>query len=231
MTWMTFYAAASLEQISRSLHMNSSDKLPLLQQSLSYYENAESYLHSLKPLVRQEFEQRPASSSSSICSSTAPTISSIERTVSPSYTLPSPVDTPLDSNPCDEDEYRGITEYTKLSSQPQQDFGISEFLLSRSLARYRTHLTGMQAQLRYHIVSVTKQLTTLQEVRRARRSNQPNLFAAFSAGGIDGMDMNELRKAELKARVERLRETGWKKERFDAQRYQNLCEQAFAELD
>jgi hypothetical protein len=234
MTWMTFYAAASLEQISRSLHMNSSDKLPLLQQSLSYYEKTKSYLqqapYSLKPLVRQEFEQRPASSSSSICSSTAPTISPIERTASPSSTLPSPVDTPLDSNPCDEDEYRGITEYTKLSSQPQQDFGISEFLLSRSLARYRTHLTGMQAQLRYHIVSVTKQITTLQEVRRARRSNQPNLFAAFSAGGIDGMDMDELRKAELKARVERLRETGWK-ERFDAQRYQNLCEQALAELD
>lgn len=89
----------------------------------------------------------------------------------------------------------------------------------------------MQAQLRYHIVSITKQITILQEVRRAGRSNQPNLFAAFSAGGIDGMDMDELRKAELKARVERLRETGWKKERFEAQRYQNLCEQALAELD
>lgn len=57
------------------------------------------------------------------------------------------------------------------------------------------------------------------------------MFAAFSAGGIDGMDMGELRKAELKARIERLRETGWKRERFDAERYQKLCDRALAELD
>lgn len=45
------------------------------------------------------------------------------------------------------------------------------------------------------------------------------------------MDMEEMKKAELKARVERLRVNGWKRERFDAERYQRLCEQALAELE
>lgn len=88
----------------------------------------------------------------------------------------------------------------------------------------------MQTQLRYHVASVNKQITVLQEVRKARRSNRPTLFAAFSVGGIDGMDMVEMKKAELKARIERLRETGWKRERFDAERYQRLCGHALAEL-
>jgi hypothetical protein len=78
---------------------------------------------------------------------------------------------------------------------------------------------------------MNSQIVTLQEMRKARRSNRPNLFAAFSAGGIDGMDMAELRKVELKARIERLREAGWKRGRFDGEKYRRLCEQALAELE
>lgn len=89
----------------------------------------------------------------------------------------------------------------------------------------------MQTQLRYHIGSVNAQIVTLQEVRKARRSNRPNLIAAFSAGGIDGVDMSELKKIDLKARRERLREAGWKRERFQGEKYRRLCEQALAELE
>lgn len=89
----------------------------------------------------------------------------------------------------------------------------------------------MQTQLRYHIGSVNTQIVTLQELRKARRSNRPNLFAAFSASGIDGMDMMELRRVDLKARIEKWREVGWKRERFNGEKYRKLCEQALAELD
>jgi hypothetical protein len=89
----------------------------------------------------------------------------------------------------------------------------------------------MQTQLHFHINSVNKQITSLQEERKARRSNRPDQFAAFSAGGLDGIDIEALKKAELQARVERLRKAGWKRERFDVERYQKLCDQALAELD
>ena len=44
--YLCFYAAISLDQTARSLHNNSTDKLPLFDKSLTYYQNALSFVSS-----------------------------------------------------------------------------------------------------------------------------------------------------------------------------------------
>ena len=71
--WLSFYAASSLEQTARSLHNNSSNKLPLFHEALSYYRKAESHMEyasfSADPnfahLARQNTHHRSVSSLSS----------------------------------------------------------------------------------------------------------------------------------------------------------------------
>ena len=41
----------------------------------------------------------------------------------------------------------------------------------------------------------------------------------------------EAKRVELKARIDRLREKGWSRERFNGRRYENLCERALEELE
>jgi DNA polymerase IIIc chi subunit len=49
--------------------------------------------------------------------------------------------------------------------------------------------------------------------------------------GADGVGEEEKRKQEVRARIERLRENGWRRERFDGARYKALCERALGESD
>jgi len=57
------------------------------------------------------------------------------------------------------------------------------------------------------------------------------LFNDLASGGIEGVDKEEMRRVELRARIARLKEGGWKRERFDGEKYQVLCDKALAELD
>lgn len=43
-------------------------------------------------------------------------------------------------------------------------------------------------------------------------------------------DDEEARARDLKARIARLKAIGWRRERFAPERYQDLCEEALAEL-
>jgi hypothetical protein len=38
------------------------------------------------------------------------------------------------------------------------------------------------------------------------------------------------RKVDIKKRIQRLKESGWSRKRFDGTRYQNLCEKALDEV-
>jgi hypothetical protein len=117
-------------------------------------------------------------------------------------------------------------------SLEQSDASISGFLLSRSLARYRAHLSALQIQLAYHVGSINAQIHTLQTCRKARRSNLPNMFTTdFGSGGVDGVEKDEMKKVELRARIEKLKAAGWRRERFRGERYQLLAEKALGELE
>lgn len=51
-----------------------------------------------------------------------------------------------------------------------------------------------------------------------------------SSGGYGGDVDDEARAQDRRERIERLRSNGWRRERFDASRYEELCVQAMAEL-
>ena len=70
--------------------------------------------------------------------------------------------------------------------------------------------------------------------------NRPKLRRFVSANGgfgaLDGgyggkaEDGEETRRGELRARIERGRARGWVRERFDPERYRELCARALGEL-
>jgi hypothetical protein len=236
MVWMSFYAAVSLEQVSSALHVKSTEKLPLLQQSLSYYERAQSHLRQVPYSLNDDNIQNQQCSSSvasdTFSSAKLPLSSTnLVHQSSRLLTLPLPIHPAPYPSCCNEKVATYSAEEMRLQTQQEQTAHIHILSLSHPLSRYRSQLMCMRTQICYHVGSVTKQITAVKEVREARCSKRPIMFEAFSAGGIDGMNIEEMKKAELKDRIERLRERGWKRERFDAERYQRLCEQTLAELD
>jgi hypothetical protein len=294
--YLSFFAASSLELTSRSLHLNSSTKLPLLQQSLTYYQNAESHMEyasfSADPTIVQAVRETRHNSicctSSSIRSSVDSVFSSTSSLRSSIYTGSSAAPSPTSS--CDSGSEKEVmpTHKRALSTPPSNPGAglapaplkvkkkasfslhlprilsddalqlaspsalisafpsspttisappsptgvstISEFLLSRALIRYTGHLSDLYNQIKYHIKSVESQIATLRKTRKAWRSNLPNLFTDLGSG-IDGVDADEMKKIELRSRIERLKAGGWKRTRFDGSQYQVLCEKATVELE
>jgi hypothetical protein len=47
---------------------------------------------------------------------------------------------------------------------------------------------------------------------------------------MEGISREEVMKVELRERINRLKEKGWKRERFDGERYRLLCERALDEV-
>lgn len=68
-------------------------------------------------------------------------------------------------------------------------------------------------------------------MRKARRSNLPTQFSELEEKsiGMEGVSREEMVKVELRERIRRLREGGWKRERFNGERYRVLCERALVE--
>ena len=48
---------------------------------------------------------------------------------------------------------------------------------------------------------------------------------------MEGVNEDEAKKVELRARIERLKAGGWARKRFDGSLYQALCEKALVELE
>ena len=67
-------------------------------------------------------------------------------------------------------------------------------------------------------------------MRKARRSNLPNIFTDFGSG-MNGVDKEEMKKVEMTARLQRLKENGWRRDRFDGEKYHKLCEKVLEELE
>ncbi len=116
----------------------------------------------------------------------------------------------------------------------QQDLcTLSSYLLGQSITRYRAQLAALSQQLTYHDTSIHSQIATVSEVRKTRRSNLPNFFfegGRETSGAVEGVSREEVRSVELRERINRLKERGWKRERFNPQRYQVLCGKALVEV-
>ena len=253
-----------MEETSRFLHLNSSSKLPLLQQSLTYYQTAESHMEyasfstdltivravrqtrssisfSRSSSVRSSFDSifshtsSPISEASSVPSVPSPTSSIYSSTSTPDILGPGhtrafsepPTKTSLASRPlkikkkvafslqaplhlseADVESNDGSTLLNYFPTPPSSrsvsppsppltpspsSSSIEDFLLSRALHRYRSHLADLHVQLNQHIRTVEHQIEALQKSRKAWRSNLPNLFTNFSAAGVEGWERRRRR--------------------------------------
>ncbi|KAL2064777.1 hypothetical protein VTL71DRAFT_3916 [Oculimacula yallundae] len=316
--YLSFFAASSLEMTAATLRNHSSTKLPLFQESLAFYQKAQSFIEyatfssdpniafatrqisvyghashsstssSIRSSVDSVFSQASASSmysASSSCYGDSPTFeenplkrsasnsssseesdgSSFRRSgrfqrkkkVSFSLQLPtldsetsfeiSPNSTPNSTStilpdsstlldafpapPCRSTDTSPSRSPRSSSASVNND--LSTFLLTRSIKRYRSHLTSLQAQLNFHISSIHSQISSLSDARRPRRSNTYEFPVRRSEDGSAavGGEEKENRRPELRERIERLKEQGWKRKRFDGERYRVLCETALVEIN
>ena len=101
------------------------------------------------------------------------------------------------------------------------------WLQNRALERYHTHLIAFANMLIAHIEVVEGLMQATEEAQATRPSMTRSRSAWF--GGADG-DEEESKRREVRARVERGRGRGWRRERFAPERYQELCARALGEL-
>ena len=91
--------------------------------------------------------------------------------------------------------------------------------------RYDAHLADFRDMLDRHHSEVLALIVATMEAQTNRYSGwRQSVFVEREA------DDEDLKAAHLQERIMRLRAKGWKRERFDPSRYEDLCEQAMAEL-
>lgn len=141
---------------------------------------------------------------------------------------------------------------------PFGQFGAADTESARSVSRYCETLSSLKTQVNSHMASLNQLLesddqllqhdqplespllydaTTIKSahVHRAslsgdrQRSGSAMSFA--SVGSLGGGDDEEARSQDRMARIDKLRMNGWKRKRFDATRYEVLCETVMAELN
>ncbi|KAL8990616.1 MAG: hypothetical protein Q9177_000766 [Variospora cf. flavescens] len=96
-----------------------------------------------------------------------------------------------------------------------------QWLLHRSTERYNTHLADFAKMLQGHVHDLEELM--ISSARDAQADWRVKRLASF--GGD-----REARAVDLRERIVRLRAKGWKRERFAAERYQELCATALADL-
>ncbi|PVH88562.1 hypothetical protein DL98DRAFT_403448 [Cadophora sp. DSE1049] len=307
--YLSFFAASSLEMTASTLHNHSSTKLPLFQESLAFYQKAESFVEyasfsadpniafatrqismyghashssvssSIRSSVDSVFSHTSASSVYSASSSygDSPTFEepSLKRSASNSssseesegsrrrsgrfqnrkkkvsFSLQLPTldsETSLDLCPSSGTAANASELLDAFPAPPSKETSpsrassptktpresLSNYYHSQSVTRYRTHLISLKSQLNFHISSIHSQIGLLAEVRKPRRSNTPTQYSfdgnEEKSGGA-GAGGEESRRPELKERIERLKEQGWRRKRFDGGRYRLLCEKALGEVN
>ncbi|KAK0617935.1 hypothetical protein B0T17DRAFT_316833 [Bombardia bombarda] len=97
------------------------------------------------------------------------------------------------------------------------------FFIARSVDRYCDHLSGLRVQLARHSAHLDQMLAAKAIPRVLDAETTPCGGSRTSLG-------EDLRTLERQARIERLRSNGWQRKRFDARRYEELCETVLAEM-
>lgn len=110
--------------------------------------------------------------------------------------------------------------------------------------RFTDHLSDLREQLETHVTLVQeakRRLKRAQAEKDAARSATPGSNAVGGTSPAEDTDPpqapaswsfvpQDVKHAQKKRRIQEGRARGWKKERFDAGRYRELCETAMAEL-
>ncbi|KAM0332149.1 hypothetical protein ACHAQA_002423 [Verticillium albo-atrum] len=99
------------------------------------------------------------------------------------------------------------------------------YLRERSIHRYCALLASLRSQIASHLAAVDTQLAPQPSSIHSQRLS----FSLPSRASTPDVD-DEMRALDLKARIERLRASGWKRQRFNPRRYEELRESVLAEM-
>lgn len=252
-TYLHFYSAHSNEAIARSIHNLSTAKLPALEQAKRSYQAATEALSACETVIDVEETQDFDTSSES--SSTITDISSRPSTPNSSQPEPeSPVECSSPSSVESSDEFtqyqRKLLEPSPLRihksvtfspNPPTAQIALSppwtplrkahettapssdEFITPNNYSHtpYTTHLLAFTSMLTTHILTINHLTQTTQDIQAQRYTTK-----RLASYGED----EEAKAADRKARIVRLREGGWRRERFRPERYWAVCERALGEL-
>ncbi|KAK3695078.1 hypothetical protein B0T22DRAFT_92237 [Podospora appendiculata] len=110
-----------------------------------------------------------------------------------------------------------------------QQLNEDTFLIARSVNRFCEDLTVLRDQLARHLASLDELLTVKPPPVTATTPSQLPKFSTSTTRARSNSAV-DLRVADKQARIERLRQNGWQRQRFDARRYEELCENVMSEL-
>lgn len=138
---------------------------------------------------------------------------------------------------------------------PFGQFGATDSESARSVSRYCETLSSLKTQVNNHMFSLSDLLESDERLQNHDQPESPLLHDAttiksahvnrvgahegrqrsgssmsFASSGSIGED-EEARTQDRMARIDKLRMNGWKRKRFDASRYEVLCETVLAELN
>jgi len=119
-----------------------------------------------------------------------------------------------------------VSETEPLQLMPEDD----GFLMARSLDRFCDNLSALRAQLSRHSASVNELLSEANSKERPMALQCLSFLEPLARSGAATPEGDELKKMDRQARIERLRKNGWQRKRFDARRYEELCETVMSEL-
>jgi hypothetical protein len=110
------------------------------------------------------------------------------------------------------------------------------YLVARSVDRCCEHLASLRAQLARHSTSLHDLLasdpSSHSEISTTTATPATRLPVAVAAAANGGSGNGTASAEEARrARIERLRRSGWQRKRFDGSRYEVLCEEVLAELE
>ncbi|KAL8376146.1 hypothetical protein RB595_007316 [Gaeumannomyces hyphopodioides] len=135
------------------------------------------------------------------------------------------------SEPEEEREYRRI-----IGRQDEYEYDQAFFIdplddddydrsTARSVYRYCETLSVLRAQIASHSHNLDELMGLPCKATEAASPVSP----ALSCGSLDSAS-EEMLALDRQARIERLRRQGWQRKRFDASRYERLCNDVLAEL-
>jgi hypothetical protein len=114
--------------------------------------------------------------------------------------------------------------------EEEEDTEITD-MLPPSLTRCCEHLASLRAQLARHSTSLHRQLLlTTQPPSIPDTTAAAGEATTTSTTTTVRTGSEKARALDRQARIERLRKNGWRRKRFDAARYEELCEAVLSEL-
>ncbi|KAI9857513.1 MAG: hypothetical protein M1824_004773 [Vezdaea acicularis] len=150
--------------------------------------------------------------------------SDIESSASPS---------PHDDRPSTPTHQRTSTPDSPSSSSPSPGKSTQTWLHLRSLARFTALLSSLSADLDDHLASIDKLSIAAERAKTnralvglgAEAGERPEGF-----GRVNGIGDEDVRKVEIRARIERGRREGWARKRWDGRRCEGVRRRAVHEL-